>query len=199
MWHHLPARLRAFGASRPELEVRLDDPPPWEALEQLREHRADVAAIMVADADDFARRYGDEFVIRRWRRMPLVGVFADADAPAGPVTLAEFATRELVLPQRTAALASLPELVERARADAGVRPARIRTMSTIQTSLPLVQAGLGVGILPDPGGEVLARFGVVARELAPAPPPLEALLVARRSRERRAIVDAFLDARDPAQ
>jgi DNA-binding transcriptional LysR family regulator len=191
MWHHLPVRLRAFTSTR-ELEVRLFDPPPWDAIDDLRQHSVDVSALQGADTDDFTRRYGDEFVIQRWRPMPLVGVFPADDAPDGTVELAEFAHRELVQPQRTTALESLPELVERGLADAGVQPARLRTVSTIQVSLPLIQAGLAASILPDPGGDVFARSGLVARPLGPALPPLHALLLSRRTREWSPVVEQFL-------
>jgi hypothetical protein len=59
-------------------------------------------------------------------------------------------------------------------------------------SLPLIQAGLAASILPDPGGDVFARSGLVARPLGPALPPLHALLLSRRTREWSPVVEQFL-------
>lgn len=192
MWHRLPALLRTHAIHAPQVEVRLVDPPPWGAIDLVQQGRADVAAIMVADHDAFRERYASEFDVVDWGDVPLVAALppepAAQDSPIphsqDPLPLSAFGGNTLILPQRTAAVPSLPEAVEEALAEHGVHPKAVRVTETIQTSIPLIQAGMAWGILPDPDRRSLERFALTVRELDPAPTPLRALLLTRReSRE----------------
>ncbi|QTX04432.1 LysR family transcriptional regulator [Agromyces archimandritae] len=180
MWRRVPELLRAHAAEAPGVEIRLVDPPPWTAMDLVQERSADLAAILVADAPRFAARHRGAFELVDWGEVPLVGVLppGETDAP-DPLPLAAFEARTLVLPHRTSAVPSLPEAVEAALLAHGVAPAAVRTAPTIQTSIPLIEAGLACGILPDPDRTGLARFDVVVRRLEPEPDPLRALVLAR--------------------
>lgn len=181
MWARVPRFLRVYSEEAPGVEVRLEDPPPWTAIDLLQQRRIDLAAILVADPQRFAKRYRNEFDIVDWGEVPLVAVLPPdgGDAPE-PLPLIEFERAVLMLPQRTAAVPSLPEAVEETFRRQGVAPRAIRTAATIQAGVPLIEAGLAWGILPDPDGSSLARFDVIRRSLAPAPDPLRALVLARR-------------------
>jgi DNA-binding transcriptional LysR family regulator len=180
MWNRVPRLLRAHAAEVPEVEVRLVDPPPWTAIDLLHERRADLAAVMVSEPARFTSRYRGEFEILDWGPIPLVAVLPpDAGDAPDPFPLHTFESLQLVLPHRTAAVPSLPEAVDQALASHGVTPASVRTVETIQTSLPLIEAGLAAAILPDPDRASLNRFDVNVREITPAIPPLRALVLAR--------------------
>jgi DNA-binding transcriptional LysR family regulator len=180
MWHRIPRLLRAVAADAPDVEVRLLDPPPWQAIELLRRRGADLAGVMVAEPRRFAARYRDEFDLLDWGDIPLVAALPPerADAP-DPLPLTEFDGARLVMPRRAASVPSLPESVERSLLRHGVTPAEIREVDTIQTSIPLIEAGTAASILPDPDRASLRRFDLVTRDLMPAPTPLRGLLLVR--------------------
>ncbi|MCB1274519.1 MAG: LysR family transcriptional regulator [Leucobacter sp.] len=180
MWYRLPRLLRDFAADAPEVEVRLLDPPPWEALDMLQQRRVDLAVIVVAEPARFAERHRHELEIIDWGEVPLVAALPpDREAP-DPLPLASLNGERLVLPQRTAAVPSLPEAVEAMLLRHGVTPASIATAATIQTSIPLIEAGRVSAILPDPDRRSLARFDVRVRRLDPEPEPLRALVLTHR-------------------
>lgn len=179
MWDRVPRLLRAHATEAPDVEIRLVDPPPWTALELLRQRSVDLAAVMVSDPVRFVQRHGSDFDIVDWGEIPLVAVLPpeEFDAPQ-PFAISGFDAQLVHLPRRSTAVPSLPEAVEAAFAEHGVQPI-IRTADTIQTSIPLIEAGLGRAILPNPDGTSLSRFAVTVRQLAPAVPPLRALVLSR--------------------
>ncbi|WP_460775828.1 LysR family transcriptional regulator [Microbacterium sp. GXF7504] len=193
MWHRIPALLRLQADQAPDVDVRLLDPPPWQAIEMLRQRSVDAVAVMVADPRRFAAQHRDEFELVDWGAIPLVAALPpeEDDAP-DPLPLAAFDGRRMVLPRRTAAVPSLPEAVDEALLRHGVVPAEIRTEHTIQASVPLIEAGLACGILPDPDGASLARFRLTVRELQPAPRPLRAFVLTRPGAARDATLAGLL-------
>ncbi|WP_166879526.1 LysR family transcriptional regulator [Salinibacterium sp. ZJ450] len=205
MWHRLPELLRAHAAQAPDVEIRLVDPPPWVAIDMLQQRTADLAAIMVSDPQRFARRHRGSLDVIDWGDIPLVAVLPpDAQDAPDPLPLAAFTGQVVLLPRRTAAVPSLPEAVEDAFHRYGVVPASIRTVETIQTSLPLIEAGVARAILPDPDRVSLARFDVTVRRLEPEPKPLRALVLARAGGQHNATVARLLETisgqqQDPAR
>lgn len=180
MWHRLPFLLRAHAAAAPNVEIRLVDPPPWEAIELLQQRRVDAAAIIVADHQRFVARHRDVLEIVDWGEIPLVAVLPPEEATApDPIPLSRFEGSPLLLPRRTAAVPSLPEAVESVLGLHGITPGAIKTTETIQAGLPFVEAGSAWAILPDPDHASLHRFNVSVRGLKPEPPPLRALLLTR--------------------
>ncbi|KAB1643949.1 LysR family transcriptional regulator [Gulosibacter chungangensis] len=192
MWHRLPKLLRSFSTSAPDVEVSIVDPPPWTALEMLERGTVDLAAIMVAEPDRFMRRHENKYDILDWGEIPLVaalpkqlreGAVLPSISGVGEserLALSWFAGQPLLLPQRTAAVPSLPEAVEAALRHHGITPKSLRTAETIQTSLPLIEAGIAAAILPDPDRQSLHKYDVDIYELDPAPSPLQALVLARK-------------------
>ncbi|WP_297081225.1 LysR family transcriptional regulator [uncultured Demequina sp.] len=187
LWRRIPAALRELAAQVPEVDVRLLDPPPWTAIDMVLERRADVAAILVADARAFAVRHRGELDISDWGEVPLVAALppGEADAP-DPLPLSALEGREVLVPRRTTAVPSLPEAV-----DDTLRRHRIgatlRTVETIQTSVPLIEAGLGCAVLPDADRDSLRRFALTVRALEPAPQPLRALVLTRAGETNPAV------------
>lgn len=181
MWHRVPELIREYSITAPEVGLRLVDPPPWTAIDMLADSRVDLAAIVVSDHEQFIARHRDSFTITDWGPVPVVAALppAEVDAP-DPLPLSSFDGRTVLLPRRTSAVPSVPETVETAFRAHGVVPAEIRTTETLQTSLPLIEAGVARAILPDPDRSSLSpRFDVVVRRLDPEPPPLRALVLTR--------------------
>ncbi|MFC5433253.1 LysR family transcriptional regulator [Microbacterium suwonense] len=193
MWHRVPTMLRQFAADAPDVEVSLIDPPPWTAIDMLHDRSVDVAAIMVADAERFAQRHGDTMDIVDWGPVPLVAALPpdEREAP-DPLPLGWFGDRTLVLPQRTAAVPSLPEAVDAAFRQHHISPGAVRTVDTIQTSIPLVEAGMAAAILPDPDGRSLRRFDLTVRALDRPPSPLRALVLTRAGSGRSGVLARLL-------
>ena len=194
MWHRIPRLLRAHAAEAPEVEVRLVDPPPWTAIDMLAHRTVDVAAIMVADAQRFTQRHRGVLDIVDWGEVPLVAALPpdESDAP-DPLPLHHFDGRHVVLPRRTTAVPSLPEAVEDAFRRHGVAPASIRTVETIQSSIPLIEAGTTRAILPDPDRASLNRFDMTVRRLDRPPKPLRALVLTRAGASRDGAIGRLLE------
>lgn len=193
MWHRLPSLLRDFASEAPDVEVKLVDPPPWTAIDMLQQRTVDLAAIMVADPKRFAKRHRGQLDILDWGPVPLVAALPpdESDAP-DPLPLAWFEGRTIVLPRRTTAVPSLPEAVEETLRRHTVAPARMRTVETIQTSIPLIEAGVAAALLPDPDRASLDRFGLTVRRLEPEPEPLRALVLSRAGAQHSPAVDRLL-------
>ncbi|GAB3161810.1 LysR family transcriptional regulator [Myceligenerans halotolerans] len=180
MWHRVPRLLRAHAAEAPDLEVRLVDPPPWTAIEMLSGRRADLAAVVVAGHRRFAARHRPGLDVLDWGEVPLVAVLPpDETGAPDPYPLRAFDGEQVLLPRRAAAVPSLPEEVDAAFRRHGVTPGSVRTVETLQAGLPLIEAGVARGILPDPDRASLGRFDVVVRRLDPEPRPLRALVLSR--------------------
>lgn len=204
-WHRVPSLLRRFARQAPEVEVRLVDPPPWAAMEMLQARSVDLAAILVADGERFRKRHSGDMEVHDAGPVPLVGVFppeeaglgGDESAPqagkgAQKVPLSVFEGRTVLVPRRTAAVASLPEAVDKTFRRHGVTPGAVRTMETIQNGLALIEAGQGVGLMPDPDGASLRRFAVQTRSLSPEPAPMRALILARNGASKDPTIRGFL-------
>lgn len=180
MRHLIPALLAAHAAEFPGVDIRLIDPPPWTAIDLLVQRKADIAMVMVADGPRFAERHSDALLALPWGAAPLVGALPPTLTQLpDPLPLEAFHGEVVVLPQRTLAVPSLPELVEEAFDAHGIVPSELRVVETIQTSIPLVQAGMARSIMPDPEFASLASTGLVLRRLTPAPRSLDILALTR--------------------
>ena len=188
MWSRMPRLLRSLRHTAPGVDIQVVDPPPWDAIELVSRHRADAAAILVADPERFAERHGAQFVIVDWGPVPLRATLPpDRTAAPDPFPLSAIEHETLIMPRRTAALASLPEAIDDALARHGVRAAAVREADTIQAGLPLIEAGYGMGLLPDADTGSLARFDCVVRDVHPAPMPLRAVVLLRHDFEEPAL------------
>jgi DNA-binding transcriptional LysR family regulator len=147
----------------------------------LVDRKVDLAAIMVADGPRFATRQAAGIVTVPWGTAPLVGAFPPRMERelASVVGLEFFHGAIVVLPHRTLAVPSLPEVVEEAFDTHGIVPAEIRRVETIQTSIPLIQAGMAMSILPDPDNASLGSTGLALRMLEPAIPSLDVIVLVR--------------------
>lgn len=200
-WSRIPKLLKSLQEHAPSLEVRLSAPPPWTAIEALQYGKTDAAAIMVADAAVFTERYRHEFDVTDWGEIPLAAVLAPgARANTHEEVVNSFPEHTLVVPQRTRALASLPEVVEQFLAIRRITPQQIIVADTIQLCIPYIQAGVGWGILPDPDGASLRHFGLPVRRLHGEHTALRALILTHPEKRHDAGVHRLLtSARESCQ
>jgi LysR family transcriptional regulator, benzoate and cis,cis-muconate-responsive activator of ben and cat genes len=184
MWARMPALLREYSSSSPQVELRLIDPPPWTIIEMVIERKADLGFMIVSDAAAFIERYSDRFDAMVWEDVPVVAAFGPGrDDLPDPVSLGAFATETLVIPRRTLAVPSLPDVVVEALRAQGVTPARTRIAETIQTGIPLIAAGLAASILPNAGGNSLDGMRLTTRSVLEDIPPLTAIAICRPAGE----------------
>jgi len=181
MRHRIPMLLSEHNVEYPDVDVRLLDPPPWIAIDMLVNRKVDLAAIMVANGSRFAERQIGGIVTVPWGTAPLVGAFPPGmeSELSNVVGLEVFHGATVVLPHRVLAVPSLPEVVEEAFDTYGVVPAEIRRVETIQTSIPLIQAGMAMSILPDPDRASLGSTGLTLRALDPELSSLDVIVLTR--------------------
>lgn len=184
MWARMPALLRDYAGEAPQVELRMIDPPPWTIIDMVVERKADIGFLIVSDAATFIERYRDRFDAIAWEDVPLVAAFGPdrTDLP-DTVSLSVFADETLVLPRRTLAVPSLPDVVAEALATNGVIPTRTRIAETIQTGIPLIAAGLAASVLPNAGHSSLTGMGLTTRPIAEPISPLTAIAICRRPGE----------------
>ncbi len=191
LWQRVPRLLAGLARIAPDVEARLIDPPPWTALDMLQQGTADAAAILVSRPEQVADRMQGSFSVTDWGAVPLVALSPIGTFPGESVSPAAIAQHPLLVPRRTPALASLPEAIDDYLEAHGVVPHALRSVETIQTMLPLVAAGFGVALIPDPEGPI--RGGVDLHRLAPPPEPLRALVVTRAGDRRSASLSRLLE------
>jgi LysR family transcriptional regulator, benzoate and cis,cis-muconate-responsive activator of ben and cat genes len=181
MWARIPELLRAHASDYPDVEMRFNDPPPWTIIDMVVGRKADIGFLIVSEAAAFIDRYSDRFDAVAWEDVPLVAAFGPerADLP-DPVSLSIFANETLVLPRRTLAVPSVPDVVASALSQHGVIPAHTRISETIQTGLPLISAGLAATVLPDAGNSSLRGMNLTVRAIRESLAPLTAIAICRR-------------------
>lgn len=184
MWHRIPELLRHHSEKYPDVDVRLVDPPPWTAIDMVLDRKVDVAFIVVADAERLAEQYKGSLQIVPWNDVPLAAAFPPGmDDLPDPVDLSHFNDKVFVLPRRTLALTSISEMVEETFWKHEIRPTSIRNVETVQTCIPLVEAGLATTIVPDADGQSLKRYNLTVRRIKQDVPPMKAIAVLRANLE----------------
>jgi len=185
----LPGALRAFAAGHPQVAVRVVEAEPPDLFTRLDAGRVDVAV-----AVDFAA--APPHTDRRYTRTDLLVDVLDLALPAGH----RFADRESV-PLRE--LAGEPWIVGDARsccgavtrsvcAAAGFTPDIRHAVNDWQALAALVEAGLGVALVPRLV-QPLHRPGLVLRRPAGGPPPTRNVFAAvRTGSENDPVLAAFL-------
>lgn len=192
-WHRVPQLIRRMSAVLPETDVLLSSPSPWRAMEMLREGTADVAAVVVDNFQRFADRHAGEFDIFDWGNVPIVAALPpDRPHDGEKLSLEYFEGENMVLPRRMTAVPSLPEAVEAAFYRHHILAGSVRITETFQEGVALIEAGVAVGLLPDPDSKSLTRFNIARHELVPEIPPLAAVVMTRRGDATRQSIRTFL-------
>ena len=178
--------LAGFLAEAPGVRVRLTDVPPDAILNGLRNGELDMACVPFSP-DEFA-----DFVTGFCEYEPIVKIDIKLAVPTARAD--EFHPEgrgwgRWILPSRLAAFRGMPDVVEDfLREDPTFE---VLEVSTPQTALPFVAAGLGVAPITERIGE---KYDGVT--LLPAPswlPPMQATLLWQRGTERTPLMRRWIE------
>jgi len=195
-WTHLPPLLKAYAEQAPAVAVELSDPEPAEVLRQVAGGQADVGFVATADPASLARSY-PELELAVVKAMPLVLVLPpQLSALPEPVELADLADEAWILPTQIPGFPGLLELAEELWRRAGVRPASIRSVSTLQTAVPLIAAGMGISLMPRSITDIAGTRVEVRTCLQPVE-PLHAVMVLSRQLPPSPVLELFLEVAGP--
>ncbi|NKX54810.1 LysR family transcriptional regulator [Arthrobacter mobilis] len=191
-WGHLPPLLKAYAAQAPDVAVELSDPEPAEVLRQVAAGGADVGFVATSDPEGLAAAHG-ELVMAVVLAMPLVAVVPPrfADLPE-PLDLAELAGEPWILPSASPGFPGLPEIAERLWQEMGTRPSSVRTVSTLQTAVPLISADMGISLMPHSVADIAGSRVRIHTPLQPVQ-PLYATLVRARHIQPPPVLARFLE------
>ncbi|UGY93021.1 LysR family transcriptional regulator [Streptomyces gobiensis] len=146
--------IAACRTSHPDLRVLLDEAEPEESISALRTRGSDLA--LVYEYNLLPRIRDKGITLQPLLQEPLLVALppeGDAAAPAGPVSLTDLSTRPWIAPHSDTALRSV---LERACQAAGFEPQLDYTSDDYTVIMSLVQAGLGLTLMPRLIAEPLA-------------------------------------------
>ncbi|SFP48458.1 LysR family transcriptional regulator [Actinomadura madurae] len=132
--------IAACRAEHPDLRIVLDETEPDESVDALRHHACDVALVYEYNLLPRIRDEGVE--VRPLLREPLLAALPPAE---GPTALAELGDRAWIAPRSDTALRTV---LERACQAAGFEPRIDYTSDDYTVIMSLVEAGVGVSLLP---------------------------------------------------
>jgi DNA-binding transcriptional LysR family regulator len=190
-WSLLPPLLKRFSVEAEGVEVLLSDPNPLQVLNRVADGGADVGFIAPTDTVAVAAAY-PALVVEQLTEMPLgLVVPLDREPVGGPVEASTYARDAWIIPEAVPGFPGLAELAEELWRREGFRPARVQYVSTLQTALPLVAAGLGVGLMPT---DLVRLFssGVRAIEVAGGIAPLRPALIRSAQMRPSPALERFL-------
>ena len=190
-WAHLPPLLKAYAAKAPGVAVELSDPEPAEVLRQIATGNADVGFVATDDPARLAAGH-EELGVAAVMAMPLVAVLPPrlAHLP-DPLDLVELMGEPWIVPSAIPGFPGMTGIVERLWHGLGVRPGSVRTVSTLQTAIPLIAADMGITLMPraiaDSAGKRIA-----VREPLQRVDPLHAVMVWSRDLPPSPALERFL-------
>ncbi|MGP3985440.1 LysR family transcriptional regulator [Streptomyces sp. 3N207] len=138
--------IAACRAAHPDLRILLDEREPDRCVTGLRQHECDVA--LVYEYDLLPRLADSGVALSPLLHEPLVAALPPeepAALPDGPVTLASLRDQPWIAPHSDNALRTV---LERACQAAGFEPHLDYTSDDYTVIMALVQAGLGVSLIP---------------------------------------------------
>jgi LysR family transcriptional regulator, benzoate and cis,cis-muconate-responsive activator of ben and cat genes len=190
-WAHLPQLLKAYAAQAPAVAVELSDPEPAEVLRQIATGNADVGFVATEDPARLAAAR-EELGVAAVMAMPLVAVLPPrlAHLPE-PLDLAELAGESWIIPSAIPGFPGITGIVESLWQDLGIRPASVRTVSTLQTAVPLIAADMGVSLMPRSIADSAGKRVEVREPLQPVE-PLHAVMVWSRQFPPSPVLELFM-------
>ena len=174
----LPAAVREFRRRAPTVELELADLPPTRQVEMIEARQMHVGLVR-ASRKTIQERPQLRFTVVQ--REPFAAALPENHrlaAERSPLPLADLAAEPFLMYGRTA-MFSLTELVTGYCLAAGFRPRVVQEVAELQTILSLVEAEVGVALVPASAGHV-SRPGVVLRPMADPSLKTELLMVSHR-------------------
>ena len=145
-WADLAEWIAAFSDAHPAIRLTLRDPAPGDLLAEMKGRTIDVGIVACADPDVLTLDLAPDLQTEVIAPMPLRLAVPARWGVRPDCTVRELLDQAWIVPRAVPRMKGLYELVDEVFAHAGRRPERLIEVSTPQTALPLVAAGVGVSV-----------------------------------------------------
>lgn len=193
-WVAVPEALQRFLRAAPDVDVSVLDLPPAQVLDRVTSGSVDLGVLTVTDMQQFDEMYGDSLSFRHCGDLDMAVGLPPAmrDDVSDRVSLAELHSQTWLIPRRTMRTHSAEDAFHDLWRQLRMPVPRVRSVTTMQTSIPLVVAGLGVTILPR-ALTPMSHPDLVVREAVEGIPPYHVIAVWPRSGSVSPAMSALLD------
>jgi DNA-binding transcriptional LysR family regulator len=192
-WAYLPRVLARFREQSPDTDVSLTDVEPSTVVDAVRSGILDIAIVATGSADRIRVMYQDDIRVEPISKLGLSPVlpvrFRDSPKTLQLETLME---ETWLLPSPSIRLPGMTEMLVDFWLDRGLPLPRMKPVTSLQTTLPLVAADLGISIMP-PEIQQIAKTTVVTRQTDPPLPALEVVAIWSTTRELTEVASTFVD------
>lgn len=192
-WAYLPRVLGRFREESPDTDISLTDVNPGNVIEQIRSGTLDVAIVATGSASRLQTMYQDDTRVELISKLGISPVlpnrFKDA---AKTIPLQDLMKETWLLPAPSLRLPGMTEMLVDFWLDQGLPLPTIKPVTSLQTTLPLVAADLGISIMP-PEIQQIARTTVVTRKIEPPIPPMEIAAVWSTAHEPSEVASKFIE------
>lgn len=192
-WAYLPRVLARFGDLSPHADVTLTDVEPATVTEGIRSGRLDIAIVATGAPDKLRTMYQEDLVIEPISKLSLSAVLPNRfkDAPK-QIALDDLMGETWLLPSPTIRVPGITELMVDYWLENGLTMPRMKSVTSLQTTLPLVAADMGISIMP-PEIQQIAKTTVVTRQIDPPVPPLHVVALWSSQRELSEVGAKFIE------
>ena len=146
-WADLAEWIALFYDKHPAIRLTLRDPAPDDLLAEMQRRTIDLGIVACADPAVLALDLAPDLQTEVIARMPLHLAVPARWGLSPDVSLEELLDKAWIVPRAVPRMTGLYELVHGVFARATRRPERLIEVSTPQTALPLVAAGVGVSVI----------------------------------------------------
>lgn len=189
----IPQLIRAILKDEDQLDISLHEAHPRWVLEAVLNSEVDVGIIATAAVDDIRMLFGDRLRIDHLINQEMIALLPpDSEHLPNPLSLKDIAHHEFASPTNTMRHGiqfSLFDAFDRA----GLPQPRIREVPSLQEAIPLITAGLAVGIMPEAIRDLVHPSRVAIRTLADGPDPFELSIVSLKERAQHPAIKRFRD------
>jgi DNA-binding transcriptional LysR family regulator len=192
-WAYLPRVLARFGDVSPHADVTLTDVQPDTVIEGIRSGRLDIAVVATGAPEKLRTMYQDDMIIEPISKLSLSAVLPIRykDAPK-PVSLDDLMDETWLLPAPSIRVPGITELMVDYWLENGLTLPRMKAVTSLQTTLPLVAADMGISIMP-PEIQQIAKTTVVTRHVDPPLPPLHVVALWSAHRDLSEVGTKFIE------
>ncbi|MFL4477985.1 LysR family transcriptional regulator [Paeniglutamicibacter sp. ORCA_105] len=192
-WAYLPRVLARFREASPGTDISLTDVNPGNVIEQIRNGNLDVAIVATGSASRLQTMYQDDTRVELISKLGISPVLPTRfkDAPK-TIPLQDLMGETWLLPMPSLRLPGMTEMLVDFWLAQGLPLPSIKPVTSLQTTLPLVAADLGISIMP-PEIQQIARTTIVTRKIDPPIPPMEIAAVWSTAREPSEVATKFIE------
>lgn len=192
-WAYLPRVLARFREISPNTDLTLTDVEPGTVIEGIRSGALDVAVVATGSASRLKTMYQEDVHMELVSKLALSLVLPVRFAASGKtVRLDDLADETWLLPAPSIRLPGMTEMLVDFWLDRGMSLPRMKPVTSLQTTLPLIAADMGISAMP-PEIQQIAKTTVVTRKTDPPLPALEVVAMWSAAREPSAVTAKFID------